>query len=197
MRLKTFSAKTMKDVMALVRAEMGPDAIIVSIDQGTRGGGVRVTAAVEANAPPPQQPTARPSNGANFDQLDREPEPRPFDLAELTAVFGYHGVPFDLASRLQDAVSANVAESLSEALALGLEMVVRLSPLSLPEAMPVMLIGPPGAGKTVSCAKLAAEGVLNGHSVRIITSDTVKTGGVQQLRYLAEMMQVQVEVADS
>lgn len=192
MRLKTFNAKTMKEVMTQVREEMGPDAIIVSIDQSTKIRGIRVTAAVEGTI---HKPDNGPANNITLKTLHNDEDPRPFDLAELTAVFSYHGLPFDLASRLQDAVTANVAESLNEALALGLEMVIRLSPLSVPQVAPIMLIGPPGAGKTVSCAKLAAEAMLNGHSVRLITCDTVKTGGVQQLRHLAEKMQLGVEVA--
>lgn len=196
MRLKTFSAKTMKEVMTQVREEMGADAIIVSIDQGSKKG-VRVTAAVEATAPRPEPEDSGPAEPASLAELSRESESRPFDLAELTAVFSYHGVPFDLASRLQDAVTANVASSLNEALALGLEMVVRLSPLGVAQAMPIMLIGPPGAGKTVSCAKLAAEAMLNNKTVRIITCDTIKTGGVQQLQHLAQKMSLDVDVAES
>ena len=46
MRLKTFSAKSMAEVMRQVRAEMGEDAIIVATRK-SESGAVRVTAAVD------------------------------------------------------------------------------------------------------------------------------------------------------
>ena len=46
MRLRTFTAATMSEAMALVRARLGADAIIVSTEEGDDGA-TRVTAAVE------------------------------------------------------------------------------------------------------------------------------------------------------
>ena len=46
MRLKTFSAKNMNEALASVRAEMGPEAIIISSHRG-KNGGLFVRAAVE------------------------------------------------------------------------------------------------------------------------------------------------------
>src|SRR6185437_6628897 len=46
MRLRTFTAATMSEAMALVRARLGPEAVIVSTEEGDDGA-TRVTAAVE------------------------------------------------------------------------------------------------------------------------------------------------------
>ncbi|RMF12337.1 MAG: hypothetical protein D6757_09820, partial [Alphaproteobacteria bacterium] len=76
MRLKTYTGSDMKSVMAEVRRTLGPDAIIVSIEQGKRVGGVRITAAaedalppVEASAPVPERSTlaGENSHGAKED----------------------------------------------------------------------------------------------------------------------------------
>jgi flagellar biosynthesis protein FlhF len=45
----------------------------------------------------------------------------------------------------------------------------------------VVLVGPPGSGKTVTIAKLAAMLLDRGKKVRIITLDTLKTSGAWQL----------------
>ena len=46
MRLKSFTARSMKEAIGQVRAELGPDAVIVSTVQSRSGGGtVRITAA--------------------------------------------------------------------------------------------------------------------------------------------------------
>jgi flagellar biosynthesis GTPase FlhF len=47
MRIRTFTAATTQAAMALVRNEMGPAAVIIAIDQATRGQGVIVRAAVD------------------------------------------------------------------------------------------------------------------------------------------------------
>ena len=45
MRLKSFTAKTMKEAMQMVRDELGENAVIVATRE--ESGGVRVTAALE------------------------------------------------------------------------------------------------------------------------------------------------------
>ena len=53
MRIRTFTAATTQAAMALVRNEMGPAAVIIAIDQASRGHGVIVRAAVDDEAPAP------------------------------------------------------------------------------------------------------------------------------------------------
>ncbi|PIR17362.1 MAG: GTP-binding protein, partial [Elusimicrobia bacterium CG11_big_fil_rev_8_21_14_0_20_64_6] len=52
MRLKTYTAPTTAEAMAIVRRELGDQAIIVSTQKDADGRGARVTAALE-NAPEP------------------------------------------------------------------------------------------------------------------------------------------------
>ncbi|MBK5911011.1 hypothetical protein CCR85_05835 [Rhodothalassium salexigens] len=204
MRLKTFNARTMSDVMTRVRTEMGPDAIIVSIDQNDKSG-VRVTAAAEgggygagASETGTHTVSIPGADGAAGDLAARTEfgtTERYYDTAELTAIFSHHGVPYELAARLQEAATANDAASLVEALALALETVIPVSPMALAQETPIMLVGAPGVGKSITCAKLAAEARLNGKTVRLISSDAVKSGGIEQLGRLADLMQIELVLA--
>ncbi|RMD86611.1 MAG: GTPase [Alphaproteobacteria bacterium] len=199
MRLKTFSAKTMKEVMALVRDTMGPDAIIVSVEQARKGGSVRVTAAVEQGLlpqRPPKAPRPRPSPAISDERRPQRARSRPFDMAELKAAIAHHGFPFALGERVVELAARHDAETLAEALAAAFESLIGFAPLALEAPRPLMFIGPPVASKTVSLAKLAAEAVVNGRPVRLITTDTVKSGGAQQLEHYGTLMETEVAVVD-
>lgn len=199
MRLKTFHGKIMADVMDQVRAKLGPDAIIISIDEGPDVKGVRVTAAIEdgiTQAPPDHapEPVQTPTD---FEIAHPVPPTREFDTADVKAVLSHHGLPFDTAGQISDAVDAVDAASLPEAFSVALETCIQFSPLTDFHARPVMLVGPPGAGKTITAAKLTADALLHERSVRLISTDTVKAGGIQQLDHFAQLMRQTVSTADT
>ena len=58
-----------------------------------------------------------------------------------------------------------------------------------------MLVGPPGAGKTVTVAKLAARAILAGRSAALITTDTQRAGGVEQLAAFTRILNIQLKTA--
>ncbi|MGN6109517.1 MAG: flagellar biosynthesis protein FlhF [Kofleriaceae bacterium] len=60
----------------------------------------------------------------------------------------------------------------------------------------IMLVGPTGAGKTTTIAKLAANAALVEHRrVRLITLDNYRVGGVDQIRTFADLIGVPLAVA--
>jgi flagellar biosynthesis protein FlhF len=62
----------------------------------------------------------------------------------------------------------------------------------------VMLVGPTGAGKTTTIAKLAARAALiDGRRVSLVTLDNYRVGGVDQIRTFAELIGVPVQVAET
>ena len=62
----------------------------------------------------------------------------------------------------------------------------------------VVFVGPSGAGKTTSLAKLVAEyGLPPGRRVGIITLDTIRPAAIDQLRSCSAICDVPLEVADS
>jgi len=184
MRLHSFQAPTMREAMAQVRKAMGDEAIIVSTHRGSRG--VNLTAAVDPERMP---------------QAATAPEPQSLTRAELAEriarALTWHGCPTRLTERLSlialDRPTADPVAALTGAL----ELVVRSAPLTVEARRPIMLVGPSGAGKTVTCAKLAARAVLAGHVPTIITSDTAKAGGVEQLQAFTRLLDRPLIAAES
>ncbi|MGF1454601.1 MAG: GTPase [Alphaproteobacteria bacterium] len=227
MRIRTFTAPTMSEAMHLVRDAMGEDAIIVSTHQGRRGRGVEVRAAVEAPPSPaasrqvaatldevaeletrlaarlrgelenpPTGGTAKPTARhpvADGKALDR----KDLDLKEVGQALVFHRLPSALGkAMLQDAKRFDV-DSGEEALAAAIDMRFGFAPLPDAPRRPLMLIGPPGVGKTASAAKLAARAVLSGASVSLVTTDTVKAGGIAQMEAFAGLLEAPCHAADS
>lgn len=197
MRLKTFHAKSMQEVMADVRNSLGPDAIIVQIDES--GSGVRVTAATEGT-PTPEPPKHVPTpvqTPSDFEISHPIPTAKEYDSADIAAVLNHHGLPFETADQLRQALSAVQAASLPEAFTAALDTVIKFNPLTENTTRPIMLVGPPGVGKTISTAKLTADALLHDRTVHLITTDTIKAGGVQQLDHFAELMKQTVSTAET
>lgn len=186
MRLKSFHARTMSEAMKLVRQALGDDAIIVATRE-EEGGGVRVTAAVEEDEH--TEPEARLAQAARH----QEPE---VDVGEVVAdALHRHGVPAVLAEQLIDAAAGLDTEDPTLALGAALDSVFAFSPLSDPRGgtpRALMLVGPPGAGKTLTIAKLAARAVLKNRTVGVITSDTVRAGGVDQLAAFTRILRIKL-----
>jgi len=60
------------------------------------------------------------------------------------------------------------------------------------------LVGPPGSGKTTTLVKLAiSQGLAAGRRVRLISADTQRVGGAEQLRTYASVLGVAFEAVES
>ncbi len=167
MRLKTFHAESMKEAMELVREQLGADAIIVATHEDENARDVRITAAVEA------------------DDVDHSlnAEAEPLDIVDqLSIALDTHGTPTLLADKLLNAAShLGIADPV---LALAGALDDCFSFLPLPDKRgpkPLMFIGPPGSGKTVSMAKLAVRTRLENNPVSFISTDTIRAGAIEQL----------------
>jgi len=186
MRLKTFSAPTMPEAMEEVRRTLGKDAVIVSTFEGRRGTGVQVTAALEETLPQPAE--ASPEDTASAATMNLDP---------LTEALQFHGLPERLSARLISLARSMDLEDDESMLAGALDAGFDFAPLNLLPRKPVMLVGQPGAGKTVTVAKLAARAVMAGKSVRVITTDTIRAGGVTQLKAFTDILNTPLEKADA
>ncbi len=175
--------------MAQVRAVLGEDAIIVATRE--EDGGVRVTAALEDDSQLPGTGNRRPAVAANVTPSFEEPEEDIFDV--VGDALHRHGVPGPIADRLLDAMEGLDLDSPVVALGAALDAVFHFSPLPQKEIRrPLMLVGPPGAGKTLSIAKLAARAAFNKQSVGVVTTDTVRAGGVEQLSAFTRLLRVKL-----
>jgi flagellar biosynthesis protein FlhF len=73
---------------------------------------------------------------------------------------------------------------------------VAQSPIEMPGRRIIACVGPTGAGKTTSLAKLAARAHLElGRSVAVVTLDTFRVGAVEQMRRFVELIGVPCDVA--
>ena len=191
MRLRVFHAPTVAEAMRKVRAELGDEAIIVSTHKSRQGNAIEVTAAIEQAEmePPPPVETPR-ANGT----VPTAVAAATHDIARALA---FHGVETRLVERL--CLGAMTGEGNTETLlARALAGAFRFQPTpSAADGAPVMLIGPPGAGKTATAAKLIARDVLGGAKVQAVTCDTARAGGVEQLGAFTRVMQVELTAVDS
>jgi flagellar biosynthesis protein FlhF len=109
-----------------------------------------------------------------------------------------HGVPEALIETLAETAAAFAAADSTSALANALDGKFKFEPLPAPKSKGdgrVLLVGPPGAGKTIAAAKLAARAVLDGRSVGIVTTDDARAGGIEQLAAFTRILKLDLDVA--
>jgi flagellar biosynthesis protein FlhF len=193
MRLRTFHAPTMADAMSQLRMELGPDAVIVSNQSGRRG--VRITAAVEQAPPKTVAEAERPIRRKT--RLRADGGDRTGWQPETATVIRHHRLPDALQFRVEKALKSFDGNNVEQAFADALETLYQFVPLSAHGARPLMLVGPSGAGKTVTIAKLATQAVIEGRKVAVITTDTVRAGGVDQLEAFTRILDIPLVTADS
>jgi flagellar biosynthesis protein FlhF len=160
MRLKLYRAAKMAEAMARVRAELGPDALILSTRRVADG--VEITAALE---PKPERTDDNPA---------------------LVSALDYHGVPTVVRTLLQRG-------SLDSAL----EETFSFAALPLDAPRPLLLAGPPGAGKTLTAARLATRLVMAGVKPLTITADGKRAGAVEQLAAFTRLLGIELIVASN
>lgn len=191
MRLKIYTGRTIKGAMEKVREDLGDDAIIINVDENAPGG-VRVSAAYEDPILPPdilEEEAEAPSGPA--------PVAAHYSQEALSKSLRFHGIPTALQAKIAAAAEADEALELDHGLAAGLEGLLGFSGLARDPARPIMLVGPPGGGKTLTIAKMAAQAALMGKRVKVYSTDLVRSAGVAQLEMLCEKMDIMVSTADS
>jgi flagellar biosynthesis protein FlhF len=190
MRLRTLIAPTMGQAMDLLRRELGDDAIIVSTENTDHG--IKIVAALE------EAETEMPNIGAVMaDPMGDAPIDDPIDVVHEALLL--HGLPNRLLEKLIDASFIVGADDPINALAGALAQLYGFDPLALARGpnQPLMLFGAPGAGKTVTVAKLAARALFANRKVRLITTDTIRAGGIEQLEVFARIMKLPLHIAET
>ncbi|MCB9988714.1 MAG: GTPase [Rhodospirillales bacterium] len=218
MRLKSFYAKTMTEAMHMVRETLGEDAVIVATREENGGRSVRVTAAIE---PQDRYETddyaaehgafdrdfpnfelasaAEPGGADDWLQYDDETEDEESAVIEkLTDVMLRHSVPDEIVDQVISCATVIGLDKPDQALIAALEHLYSYRPLpQKPVNKAFMLVGPPGAGKTLATAKLAARSVLKGMRVAVISTDTLRAGGIEQLEAFTNILRINLQKADT
>ncbi len=222
MRIRIFTAPTMAHAMEQVRTDLGEDAIIVATGRNADGA-TEVTAAVEPddgsdgvfddaawddanwNDSTGEGPTwgapehdVMPTDAGGLDWAEHRQAAQQSLLS--------HGVPSPLVrclieeweaagsqDRHQNDHDAPRARTLAEAMA----AVFAFAPVATATARNVMFIGPPGAGKTTTVAKLATHHRRLGGQVGVISADSRRAGAVEQLAAYTRILEVELAVTRS
>ena len=202
MRLKSFNAKTMTEAMQMVRDTLGDDAVIVATREERGGRGVNVTAAIDPNsyAKSPAfevNRNNRPAPAKEWLQYDDEDEE--FAIAEeLTETLLRHGTPEDVMDNILSCATVVGLDSPEISLIAAIEHLFHFRPLpNRPHKKAILMAGISGSGKTLATAKLAARGAMSGLNVGVITTDTVRAGGVEQLAAFTKLLQIDLKTSSS
>ncbi len=179
MKIQRFVAPDLPQALAAVRRQLGRDAVIVDTRVVRQAGWRRFLRRfdqVEVRAALDQALPARPTRpGAT-------PAPQAAKPAGL-----------DLTERADPALLRRAVFAVDEAAAAPPPAPVLLR---AGERRIVALVGPTGAGKTTSTAKLAAHLHLQqGWRVGVVTADTFRVAGADQLGAYARILGVPIEVA--
>lgn len=166
MRLKTYDAANMAEAMRQMRVDLGADALILSTRKTLEG--VEVTAATDDSEIHPSIPQVRQS-------ID----------PDIARILSYHGAPPSL---IQLFAEGPLHASLSSHFAFG------ALPFE-PGARPIIFSGPPGAGKTLTIARLATRLVLAGTKPFVITADSKRAGAAEQLAAFTRLLGLDLVVA--
>lgn len=180
----------------MVRETLGEDAIIVATREENGGKAVRVTAAVEMlseRGAPAFELSRGASGGApSRDWLQYDEEEETSAVAEaLTDALLRHAVPENVTDQILSCATIMALEKPEVAFTAALEHLFAFRPLPKgPQRRPLMLVGAPGAGKTLAVAKIAARGVMDGLKVAVVSCDTLRAGGIEQLGAFTKLLGV-------
>lgn len=175
MRIRIFRAPTLAEAMRQIRDELGLDALILST--ATQADAVEVTAALEPEDEPdlPGTPPLFVRPGPDTPAPARTLDPA---RGSASPSLLRHGLP----ARLLEALGHGPLEPACSRL-------FRFTRLPLDaDARPLLLAGPPGAGKTLTIAKLATRLVMEGHRPLVITADDKRAGAIEQLAAFTRLL---------
>nr|HEX4316683.1 hypothetical protein [Kofleriaceae bacterium] len=223
MKILKFEGATMRDAIAKVKAELGDQAVIVAtrpIRRGLLGTGYEISAAIDhdddddaiSNGPSRGGPMSRayntPARGVEQVPAPAQPSedmekliaPLRSELRSLRALVRAELRPTAAkASAVKPAATKPAqAQALAQA---SRDRADRARPAEPALVAPsigstIALVGPTGAGKTTTIAKLAAKAALiDNRQVQLVTLDDYRVGGVDQIRTFAELIGVPLHVA--
>jgi len=195
MRIQKFQAPSMKEALAVIKRELGPEAMVVATTAHKKG--IEVTAAIEDGADLPAAAYG-PKGGAKAPAISEEDIER--IMAPLRSeIRSLRSLVRSIAENRGEGQLKNELVAVRQAIAQIVRGTGELPPLSQVAAKTalsarslkriVALVGPTGVGKTTTIAKLAARAALVEHKqVAILTLDNYRVGGEEQMRTFADLI---------
>lgn len=179
----------------MVREELGEDAIIIATreEKNAVGGALmHITAAIENDRRYAEDDDQVASDSWMYADDDNES----MCIEEVTESMLRHGVPDDVLDQIISCAAVLGIDEPRLALLSSIESLFKFSPLPQdPGNNPVIMVGPPGAGKTLAAAKMAARSSMSGLDIAMITTDTERAGGFEQLQAFTKLMDIDLQIA--
>ncbi|HDH53347.1 MAG TPA: flagellar biosynthesis protein FlhF [Nitrospirae bacterium] len=225
MRIKKIQAKNFRQALALVKKELGADAVILSSEdrKGSRPY-VELTAAIDYDLETDNNANYSPmpasvdiSSTSEFAELKKEiksltgfietMQSSGFELRlpeERRKMFNYlkeRSIKDEFALKL--AARANDTDDLEALISGEINSPAPFGGMSPcdkkaspgPGKRITMLIGPTGVGKTTTVVKLASKAIKEGLNVGMISMDSYKIGAAEQIRIYARMIGIPLAIA--
>lgn len=195
MKLKSYFSGTVESAMELARVELGQDALLVNArptSPETRSlGAVEVVFGV-ASPSAPVALTGPEGGNRDFGELRREIGRMSQSLRAMAGVQMVNHVrqPALYAALVENELDPELAQQIADGTPLEeiFEVDATLGRREAERAV-VVLVGPPGAGKTTTLVKLAARYALaEGKPAHIVSTDVHRIAAADQLRYLASIL---------
>jgi len=194
----------MSEAMKQVKKELGDDAIIVNSREEDNGW-VKITAAIEQDLvhPAPKEiirekelkafsPTPKTANKPKTNIAYNED-----DIQEIiTDAMLRHRVPARVSEKIISTAMTIPGTDPKQVFMDSLNKIFsfKKSP-TVGKERKIMLVGAPGAGKTLMAAKLAAKFVLEGGKPVVLTTDTARAGGIEQLSAFLKILDIPLHTA--
>ena len=191
MRLKSFHGSTLTDAMRSVREALGENAIIVATRE-EEGGGIRVTAAIDEV----------PARNDAVTTIKASKQDGSEALETIAEALTRHQVPSSLAEKLMATATQFANDDPLLSLGAAIDMHFKFQPIAdlVPGGKnyePLLLVGPPGAGKTLCTAKFATKAVMNKCKPSVISTDLERAGGMEQLAVFTRLLKIDlIEIED-
>lgn len=117
---------------------------------------------------------------------------------EITDALLRHGVTEDVMDHVLSCATVVGLESPGVALIAAIEHLFQFKPLpATGYAKAMMMVGAPGSGKTLAVAKMAARGAMNGLKIGVVSTDTVRAGGIEQLESFTNLLNINLKTAQN
>lgn len=209
MRLRSFTAAGMPAAMAMVRESLGEEAIILST-QTLHGNIVKVTAAISLDD---EATTTDDIKAAKVKKPPKDENGSAQELRlDIESILRFHNIPEQLVAKIMrkttDTLLAaavamhrigghkNIQHLYRHALEKILNAFFVFEPLAFTAGnKPLMLVGPPGIGKTLTIAKIAAKLALDKKPLCVITTDNKRAGGIEQLQAFTDILNIELATA--
>ncbi len=194
-----FRGETKEAAYKDLHSMAGKDIFIIR--EFTDQNGLYCIEAAPKVTPPFNEDTKLPSNSAKQSTPKETTDINRFTVSQLLSQLRLAGFPeptlrqFIYWMKRQNEQDPEINRNLPKDIALQkfaeyLSIQKVISPLPAAPLTPLLLVGPPGSGKTVTAARLCASALMQGENVELITLDCVRTGAVEQSQSLSKFLEI-------